>query len=78
MSQNAEPGREERTVDTELREKLLAAVLAAAKVDGDSKALSCADAHRIADEHGVERRLVGEICNAEGIRVVACQLGLFP
>ncbi|MHC4916752.1 MAG: hypothetical protein ACYTGB_14800 [Planctomycetota bacterium] len=60
------------------RETVRAAVLAAAKTEGDRRTLSCADAHHIADEQSVDRRLVGEICNDEGIRVVACQLGLFP
>ncbi len=64
-------------MDTELGEELLAAVLAAAKVDGETKKLTCAEAHRIADEHGAERRLVGSICNQQKIRITTCQLGLF-
>jgi hypothetical protein len=60
------------------REKLVEAVLAAARDEGGRKALTCAEAHRIADEHGVERRVLGEICNDQDIRLVACQLGLFP
>jgi hypothetical protein len=59
------------------KQTLVDAVRAGARADGDRKTISCAEAHRIADEHGAERRLVGEICNREGIRIVSCQLGLF-
>ncbi len=65
-------------MDERQREALLAAVLAAAGTDGDRRTLSCAEAHRIADEHGVERLLVGQICNENDVRLTACQLGLFP
>ena len=65
-------------MDEKQHRVLLDAVLAAARSEGETRTLSCAEAHRIADEHGAERRLVGEICNEQGIRVAACQLGLFP
>ncbi len=58
--------------------EMLKAVLAAVKEEGNRKTLSCAQAHRIADELGAEIRAVGEACNREGIRIAACQLGLFP
>jgi hypothetical protein len=64
-------------MDAELRAKLLAAVLAAAKMDGEEKSLTCAEAHRIADEHGAERPMIGKICNQQKIRIITCQLGLF-
>jgi hypothetical protein len=65
-------------MDEKQRQTLLAAVLAAAGTDGEKRTLSCAEAHRIADEHGVERQLVGRICNDNQVRVTTCQLGLFP
>ncbi len=64
-------------MDSEVKQELHAAILAATNVAGEQHSLSCAEAHRIADEHGAERRLVGEICNQQGIRIVTCQLGLF-
>lgn len=54
------------------------AVRDAASVEGEKLRLSCEDALALADRLGVPPGLVGEACNAEGIRIRRCQLGCFP
>lgn len=39
--------------------------------------ITCAQAWELAEELGVEKKLVGKICNELGIRIKACQLGCF-
>jgi len=39
--------------------------------------ISCARAWELAEELGVDKKLVGKICNELGIRIKACQLGCF-
>ncbi|AVX21310.1 MAG: hypothetical protein ACOY3H_06800 [Bacillota bacterium] len=39
--------------------------------------ITCAQAWALAEELGVEKGLVGKICNELGIRIKACQLGCF-
>ncbi len=44
--------------------------------DGRS-AISCSQAHRLAAELGVAVKRIGEVCEADGIKIVHCQLGCF-
>jgi hypothetical protein len=39
--------------------------------------LTCHDARALAEELGVEYRLVGQACNEMGVKVQACELGCF-
>lgn len=62
---------------SEDEQELLAAILAAAvEIDG-KKRLPCAEAFRLAEEHGVGRGKVGRLCNEQGVRIAHCQLGCF-
>jgi hypothetical protein len=49
------------------------AVIAAA----DAGRLSCARAHELAAELGVSLSLIGQVADALGLKLVACQLGCF-
>ncbi len=42
-----------------------------------ARRLSCHAAHVLAEDHQVSLRAIGEICNAEGIRIINCELGCF-
>lgn len=53
------------------------AVMAAVREEGGKKRLSCADALRIAAEHGVPPEEIGNICDEENIKIRTCQLGCF-
>lgn len=44
--------------------------------DGKKK-LKCKAALRIAGEHGIKPVRIGGVCNRNGIKIVACQLGCF-
>lgn len=50
---------------------------AAVPVEGKLK-LPCRKAFQIADEHSLTLKEIGDICNAEGIKIINCQLGCFP
>lgn len=39
--------------------------------------ISCEDAWKFAEEHGLSRAEIGEACNELGIRIFHCQLGCF-
>jgi len=52
-------------------------VLEAASRSDGKKTLSCAQAFRIHREHGVALKDIGRMCNENGIRICACQLGCF-
>ena len=39
--------------------------------------LRCSDAFEIAKELGIEVSMIGRICNANNIKITACQLGCF-
>lgn len=39
--------------------------------------LPCAKAFQLSKELGVPLKEIGELCNAEGIRIKNCQLGCF-
>jgi len=59
------------------REDLTAAVLQSARSEKQCGELSCVDAFALARKHGVAVGRIGEICNANGIRIAQCQLGCF-
>jgi len=44
---------------------------------GGRRCLSCAAAFTLARECGMTVKEIGEICNRDGIKIVACQLGCF-
>ena len=44
--------------------------------DGKRK-LTCLDAFRLAEQHGVDLLDIAGVCNREGIRLCKCQLGCF-
>ncbi|MBN1675845.1 MAG: hypothetical protein JXR37_32675 [Kiritimatiellae bacterium] len=58
-------------------EQLRKSVLDAAFDENGRRKLTCAEAFRIAAEHGVKKTAVMRVCNAEGIRICRCQLGCF-
>jgi len=41
------------------------------------QALSCHQAHVVAEDLGVELQLIGQICAEENIKIINCQLGCF-
>lgn len=50
---------------------------AAIEIDGQGK-LTCKKAFRLAEELNISLKDIGDICNAEGIKIIHCQLGCFP
>ena len=50
---------------------------AATEIEGKEK-LTCKRAFQLAEELNVSLKDIGEICNAEGIKIIHCQLGCFP
>ncbi len=57
--------------------EIIDAVIQAASDINGRKRLPCAEAFRIAEQFGVEKREMGRICNALKIRISNCQLGCF-
>jgi len=53
-----------------------AVIQAASDIDG-RKRLPCAEAFRLAEQFGVEKREIGRICDAHKIKISKCQLGCF-
>ena len=53
-----------------------AVIKAVAEIDG-RKNLACAAAFRLAKLFGVKVLEIGQICNANDIRIINCQLGCF-
>ncbi len=49
---------------------------AAAEVDGLGK-LPCKRAFQLAEELNISLKDIGDICNAEDIKIIRCQLGCF-
>lgn len=60
-------------MDQQLKEKIYQE---AEEIDGKKK-LTCYKAFKIADELNVTTKEIGKVCNQEGIRIYACQLGCF-
>ncbi|MFA4874757.1 MAG: hypothetical protein WC956_05585 [bacterium] len=58
-------------------EEIKRAVIAAAVDVAGKRKLSCADALRIAADCGVLPKVIGDICDEEGIKLQTCQLGCF-
>lgn len=57
----------------EQKEKILQSIKATAK---EGK-LSCTAARKIASDHDVPPKVVGDICDALKIKIKACELGCF-
>lgn len=53
-----------------------AVIRAATEVDGRKK-LPCAAVFRLAERYGAKVLEIGQICNANDIRIINCQLGCF-
>lgn len=49
---------------------------AAAKIDGKNK-LTCRKVFQLAEELNLSLKEIGDICNAEYIKIIQCQLGCF-
>lgn len=49
---------------------------AAAEKDGQGK-LTCKRAFQLAEELNISLKDIGDICNAEDIKIIHCQLGCF-
>lgn len=58
-------------------DKLKQAVLATAKEQDGKRRLACAQALKLAAQHAVTPAEIGRICDGNGIRIRACQLGCF-
>ncbi|HOC70288.1 MAG TPA: hypothetical protein PKO23_15885 [Candidatus Hydrogenedentes bacterium] len=61
----------------ELKQEIIDAILAAVSEREGRRVLSCPQAFQIAERFGVAVRRIGDYCNAEGIKMVHCQLGCF-
>ena len=59
------------------KEKLTEAVLDQAKLDGDEKRITCAEAFDLAKKLHVGVSEIGLICNGNNIKIRKCQLGCF-
>ncbi len=49
---------------------------AATEIDGLGK-LTCKKAIQLAEELNISTKEIGDICNAENIKIIHCQLGCF-
>ncbi len=61
----------------ELKQEIIDAILEAITDRDGRKTLSCPQAFQIAERFDVSVRKIGDYCNAEGIKIVHCQLGCF-
>lgn len=52
-------------------------VLKAVRLVAPEKKITCMAAHRLAEELKVPIRMIGEACDALGIKIKECQLGCF-
>lgn len=59
------------------RKRSLEAVLAACRTSGGKKRITCAAALKTAARHGIPLRTLGRLCDRNGIKIKACQLGCF-
>lgn len=57
----------------ELTEK----ILEQARQDTGPLKISCHRAHVLAEDHSVSLKVIGAICNEQGVKIVNCQLGCF-
>lgn len=39
--------------------------------------ISCTDAHKVAEEFGVDPAAIGNLCNELKLKIYGCELGLF-
>jgi hypothetical protein len=53
-------------------------VIEAIKKKVKEERIPCAVCFQIAEEYGIPKRELGELLNELGIKVIQCQLGLFP
>jgi hypothetical protein len=59
------------------KNQLAAAIFRHTTVADGRRRISCEQAHRLAAEWGAEVARIGEICQAEQIKITHCQLGCF-
>ncbi|MFC1462411.1 hypothetical protein ACFLQU_02285 [Verrucomicrobiota bacterium] len=59
------------------RAELEKVVLGATFEEDGRRKLSCPDAFKLAEQHGVELLDIAGVCNRENIRLCKCQLGCF-
>jgi len=52
-------------------------VIAAVRLNKGRKTLACARAFRLVKENHISLKVIGAICNKNGIKIVSCQLGCF-
>jgi len=52
-------------------------VVDAAVPRGEKKVISCAEAFKLSQEHGVSLKEIGDTCNEHGIKIIDCELGCF-
>ena len=60
-----------------IKKNLVQIVLEACEEKAGKKRLTCAVAFGLAKKHQVKIGKIGEICDEQGIKIVACQLGCF-
>jgi hypothetical protein len=53
-------------------------VIEAIKKKVKEERIPCAVCFQIAEEYGIPKRELGKLLNELGIKVIQCQLGLFP
>jgi translation initiation factor IF-3 len=59
-------------------EKILEAILRVAGTRDDGrKTLGCGEAFTLADELGLDLMDIAQVCNANNVKIVRCQLGCF-
>ena len=52
-------------------------VLNSAVLREGKKTLSCSQASKLSQEHGIPLNEIGEACNQHGIKIIECELGCF-
>ena len=52
-------------------------VINAAVLREGRKILSCSEASKLSQEHGISLKEIGEACNEHGIKIIECELGCF-
>jgi len=59
------------------KDALLKLVIEASGERDGKTTLTCARAHGLAKKHKVTLKASGEVCDANGVRIVECQMGCF-